>query len=257
MTAPGRGEGEERGPGHLPASGCVDSSRVCGQRAGQQGLFSGPSALPMVSPAAPGGPRLPPPPPQENQPDCSVDRLGAAGSPGAGGLSPPGLPLSRAAGWWRSVGFLPPSWSLCEPLMLGVDPGKQQPEGAQRLGAVCTCVCGSCACVCVYVCLWTYLCMHVCMYVCVYVCTYVCALGEDCACVCVCMYVCMLADLCVFMCVCTCVYACVCAGSRQTPCCVPGKRSCSNCPARTKGPDRLLSDLQSPWTGLPCSRTPE
>lgn len=201
MTAPGRGEGEERGPGHLPASGCVDSSRVCGQRAGQQGLFSGPSALPMVSPAAPGGPRLPPPPPQENQPDCSVDRLGAAGSPGAGGLSPPGLPLSRAAGWWRSVGFLPPSWSLCEPLRgVGGRPWQAATRG------------GSAAWGCVHMHVWI-VCMHVCVCMCV--------CGQTCACMCVCMCACMCVHMCVpwgktvhvcvSACMCVCWQICVCS----------------------------------------------
>lgn len=67
------------------------------------------------------------------------------------------------------VGFLPLSWSLCEPFgVLGVDPGKHSSQrGAQRLGVVCACMCVLCPCVCVCVCGQAYVCVYVCMCVCV------------------------------------------------------------------------------------------
>lgn len=136
--------------------------------------------------------------------------------------------------------------SLSPSGVLGVNPGKQQPEGAQRLGVVCACVCGSCACVCVYVCLWTDLCMHVCVPVCASVC------GQTCACICICMHVCMCVHMCVpwgktvhvcvpaCMCVCwqirVCACVCVHVCMRVCVCRIPSRR-----PAVSQGRGRVVT----------------
>lgn len=142
----------------------------------------------------------------------AADKLGAAGSPGAGGLSAPGLPLSRAAGWWRSVGFLPPSWSLCEPLRgVGGRPWQAATRGGSAAwGCVHMHVWIVCMRVCVYVCLWTDLCMHVCMCACM--CVHMCVPWGKTVHVCVsaCMCVCWQIRVCSCVCVHVCMRVCVC-----------------------------------------------